>query len=49
MSITEGSYLTPLRNVTETVMNKTRATPDITNLPQKIMDKISHNVIPIKT
>ena len=28
-------------------MDKTGVTPDITNLPQKIKDKMGHNVIPI--
>ena len=41
MSISEGSYLTLLRNVTETVMDKTGVAPDITNLPQKIKDTTS--------
>ena len=48
MSISEGSYLTPLRNVTETVMDKTGVTPDITNLPQKIKDEMGHNYKPDK-
>ena len=47
MSLTEGPYLIPLRNVTETVMDKTGVTPDITNLPQKIKDEMGHNILTI--
>ena len=47
MSLTEGPYLTPLRNFTETGMDKTGVTPDITNLPQKIKDEMGHNILTI--
>jgi hypothetical protein len=42
-SLIDGPYMTPLKNATDTVQDKTGATPDIANLPMKIKETIGNH------
>ena len=44
-SLTEDPYMSPLANITKTVMDKTGETPDIMNLSQLIKEEMNHQVL----
>ena len=45
MSLTDGPYMTPLRKITETVMDKTVVTLDISYLPKRIKEEMGHHIL----
>ena len=44
-SLTDVPYMTPLTNITETVMDKTGVTPNISDLPKLIKEDMGHHVL----
>jgi hypothetical protein len=44
-SLIEDPYMTPLKNATDTVQDETGATPDIANLPNRILEAVGNHAM----